>query len=674
MPSPKINAASVLLAVCSLAGAGIAAADPLYEIKKGVTLETDGAIDERLIAIQPQLVSPATSQLDIELTNGVVLTASRTSAEPSTGASINTVWRGVFDGGEGYRVTLTRRGSLVAGYFETAIGPYVIRPTGTDHRLALIEQGLLGDCANGEEGPDEGTAAVNLAPDFSGPPYEGGGDGGGPVEVDVLGLYTASARQTAGSTAAIETTLHNAVDVGNTALIDSASAMRFRLVHAAQFEHDDSGSSGTDISRLMGSAQVATLRDQVGADLVGLVVADLDLDLCGRASAVLNSPKGNPGIAHQVTAYGCAVSNFTYAHELGHLVGMNHDPGQVDPSQAIYPWAFGHFSPIGGPIGGFRTVMSRVVPSCPSCDRVGHFSNPDVAVFGNPSGIEGQRDNARVADLVAPTIAAYRFAASSPTGTLDVADCSQVAGWARDVDNTQPIRVRITHDGNVLATVVADVFRGDLPFPDQNHGFGIPTPPELVTGQLETVRAFALDVNAQGQETGQTVELSLSPKTLLCGGGPSLVGSYVPFEGAARTELVSTSSNPPLFDFYYEQSSGNFEQRPGGACHQGQNNPTYLKLRYEGPDIFSCSYQASWDSQPNDCSTDIVDRLNMQHEFVLNTDRLATDPGECVLWSPPRVHLPFNQPAWMHVDLTTTSGTSHSLRLNFRKFFEVNPL
>jgi hypothetical protein len=487
----------------------------------------------------------------------------------------------------------------------------------------------------------------------------------------VLGLYTENAREQAGGPTAIEAKLQSALDIANTSLIDSESRLRYRLVHMDLFEHNDTQRADDDLANLMASNRVATLRDNFGADLVGLMVAILP-GFCGKASDVLTSPKGDPNVAYQVTKANCALGNHAFAHELGHLVGMNHELERgLPPAHALYPWAFAHYDSFVG----FQTVMATIFP-CPSCTVIHHFSNPDVDYVSVPTGIAGERDNARTADLIAPFIASYRTAPSMPHGTLEVADCSTIAGWARDVDNTQPIRVRISHDGNVLATVVADGFRADLPFPDKNHGFSIPTPPELATGEVETIRAFTVDVDRQGQETGSTVELSSSPKTLVCGSAPRLVASYIPFEGGARTELVSTSANPPSFDFYYEQFLGNFERRPGGICHQGQNNPTYLKLRYEGPDIESCTFQASWSNGPSTCSEGIVDRLNSQHVFVINTDFLATDPHPgspqfCQLFSPPIVHLPFNQNGWFRIDLTTTDGLFFARRLNFRKFREV---
>src|SRR5262245_54349102 len=63
-------------------------------------------------------------------------------------------------------------------------------------------------------------------------------------------------------------------------------------------------------------------------------------------------------------------------------------------------------------------------------------------------------------------------------GTLDAAvsvGCS-VAGWARDPQNASPIQVRIyangdSNSGVLVATILADLLRSDLPFADQNHGF-----------------------------------------------------------------------------------------------------------------------------------------------------------------------------------------------------------
>ncbi len=152
--------------------------------------------------------------------------------------------------------------------------------------------------------------------------------------------------------------------------------------------------------------------------------------------------------------------------------------------------------------------------------------------------------------------------------------------------------------------------------------------------------------------------------------GPQIEASYVPKNGSPRTSVFSSSGNPPPFDFYYDEWLGHFEQRPGGACQFGQENPTYLKIRARlqpGQPVTWCNFRASWDSAWVDCTNTHKNILNSGTWVTLNTDlygRQSTQP--CPFWSPPRLHLPFNQNAWFHINMTV-GGTTHARRINFVK-------
>jgi hypothetical protein len=106
-------------------------------------------------------------------------------------------------------------------------------------------------------------------------------------------------------------------------------------------------------------------------------------------------------------------------------------------------------------------------------------------------------------------------------GTLDVANCNTIAGWARDADTSQPIWVHIYKgapypQGTFVTAVEANLFRGDLPFPDKNHGFSISTPNAFKTGQQEKVYVYAIGVGQNGQPGGGNPLLNGVPKMVKC--------------------------------------------------------------------------------------------------------------------------------------------------------------
>ena len=98
------------------------------------------------------------------------------------------------------------------------------------------------------------------------------------------------------------------------------------------------------------------------------------------------------------------------------------------------------------------------------------------------------------------------------TGTLDLADCNNIAGWAADRNHlNQSITVDL-YDGStlILAAIPANLSRPDVgSFLGDNglHGFSIATPSSLKTNTTHSVSA---------KFGGTTTQLSSSPKSLSC--------------------------------------------------------------------------------------------------------------------------------------------------------------
>ena len=119
---------------------------------------------------------------------------------------------------------------------------------------------------------------------------------------------------------------------------------------------------------------------------------------------------------------------------------------------------------------------------------------------------------------------------AQPEGTLDVADCSRIAGWTRDLDNTSvALTVSLFKnapypDGDLLAYAPANLPRPDLPFADKDHGFDW-TPPSGAVTAGTTIYAYAFNIDSNGNIDGID---------------PLLAGS-----GMAATCAPSSSPPPP---------------------------------------------------------------------------------------------------------------------------------
>lgn len=319
-------------------------------------------------------------------------------------------WRGHLEGEPLSSVVLTLKHGLVMGRIQTAEAVYELRPTAEGRQiLEKLDLSLFPACDGGVEPPQGATLALRETG------FEtSSATAADPVDrIDVMGVYTPQAEAGAGGQAQAELTLQAAVDNANTAFINSNMIARFNLVHTARVNRNDTGNLSSDLNWLVSSAEVATLRNQYAADMVGMLVNSGGG--CGIGYVMRNPGPSFESTAFQVTVRSCAVGNLTYAHEHGHNMGFEHDPANgTSPSNASYPWSFGHYVN-----GSYRTVMSYSSPCAQGCTRVTQFSNPDINFNGVSTGIAEQRDNARSGDLTAPIVTDFRLAGSCGNGVID---------------------------------------------------------------------------------------------------------------------------------------------------------------------------------------------------------------------------------------------------------------
>ena len=245
------------------------------------------------------------------------------------------------------------------------------------------------------------------------------------VEIDVAVVYTSGARDAAGGVAAIEAEIDLMVAETNQAYAASGVHHRVALVDRSELSYTETGDARRDLDRLLDPSdghldEVHTLRDEVGADLVHLIVGEAD-DICGRARIL-----GVFGL----TLQGCG--GRTFAHELGHNMGLRHDryaqlnsdsesgrgPVTPDPS-------FGYvnqraFASGALPSSRWRSIMAYNTQCDDAgffCSKLLRFSNPRQRYNGDPlgvpfgsggSGVTGPADAAAVLNATGPAVALWR--------------------------------------------------------------------------------------------------------------------------------------------------------------------------------------------------------------------------------------------------------------------------
>lgn len=408
--------AANLLWLTSFAQAQMAA--NLFRQHPATTMPSQYGLAAHAGDVDQTVISSGAGEITIAIPGQPDLTVER-QGHSRRGAR-SSVWRGRGRNDRSAKVTLTQHEGLLFGHIESGNETFTIRP-GANGRTIVEKLNPNGFAP--EWGHDAASYGRHkIPPNLRGdsfeesssltPPVTASADG--TIQVDVMSVYTPQARAAAGGTTQIQGRIQAAVDQANTAFINSNMVVRFFLVHTAEVAYNDSGNIETDLDWVTDNATVASWRNTYGADLVSLIVNN-GAGYCGIGWVQSNPGPGFANYAFQVTALGC-LPNSTLAHEHGHNMGMEHDPASAgtSPSEASYPWSFGHYVN-----GVFRTIMSYNVCSN-SCPRVLHFSNPDVFYGGNRTGVPDQRDNARTGDSTAAIVAAFRSSTSVEPNTPPV--------------------------------------------------------------------------------------------------------------------------------------------------------------------------------------------------------------------------------------------------------------
>ncbi len=224
--------------------------------------------------------------------------------------------------------------------------------------------------------------------------------------LDILMLYTPAAATRMGQAGwgEIGAAMQAAMDYLNLVLRNNQITVTAHMVH-----HQEAPAAFSGVVEPLGLLRqhrdVLDLRIEHQADLVHLFFAETP-GWCGLAYlmarghtpanfwpsgyGVTTVGGGCVGIASQIRDGEYGGQFETFAHEVGHNLGANHDPDNagIDPEDAVEPYAFGHHN--FEPTPNVKSVMSynegRQLP---------FFSNVRVQPEGYILGVANERENER---------------------------------------------------------------------------------------------------------------------------------------------------------------------------------------------------------------------------------------------------------------------------------------
>jgi hypothetical protein len=277
------------------------------------------------------------------------------------------------------------------------------------------------ESAGGAVAEDDGVAVPARAAAAPQDSEETAGDEAGAADsgtvVDVLVVTTAQAEVAAGSAAALAAQVATGFSQANQSLANSGIPYTLRqagIVTSATAE--TGGDLRTDLTRVRTPGdgyfeEAIPARDQTHADLVSLWIGGAPGGTCGRGYVAPTREEYGYSV---VFAQGCATTNYSFVHEVGHNFGAEHDAtASSAPSPESPAYARGHVDVAAKwfTIMAYDTACRAVGVN--DCVRVPYFSNPGVSYGGRPTGNDAA-NNARVLGENFGSVANFRQEVINP--------------------------------------------------------------------------------------------------------------------------------------------------------------------------------------------------------------------------------------------------------------------
>lgn len=213
--------------------------------------------------------------------------------------------------------------------------------------------------------------------------------------VNIIIAYTLNAKNDCPDN--IRDWARNAVWAAENTYLNSGVPIDLNLVYLYLTQYSESGSMQTDLNNFESSTdpymnEIHTFYSQYDADICVLMVSNNEYN-----GLVNHLPALGYDEAFLIVNYDAASSQWSLAHEMGHLIGARH---QYQADKSLIPVSYCHASFANAPNndqnGGWRTVMAtRDMISSFSLIRIPYYSDPDAYYGGILLGESTYRDNVR---------------------------------------------------------------------------------------------------------------------------------------------------------------------------------------------------------------------------------------------------------------------------------------